>query len=69
MAEEDNQSAGPIRMTAIANMMENISYKGQILARTNKVESGIMDSGIPGFMIGLFVSLILVIAPVFILGV
>jgi tetrahydromethanopterin S-methyltransferase subunit F len=68
MAEDEKQSAGPIRMVAIENMMSDIRYKGQILARTNKLESGIMDSGIVGFAVGLLISMVLVIAPVFVLG-
>lgn len=55
-------------MVAIENMMSDIRYKGQILARTNKLESGIMDSGIVGFAVGLLISMVLVIAPVFVLG-
>ncbi len=48
MAEEEVKTAGPIRMVAIDKMVEQIRYKGQILARTNKTESGVMDSGIIG---------------------
>jgi tetrahydromethanopterin S-methyltransferase subunit F len=65
---EDEKQAGPIRMVAIENMMSDIRYKGQILARTNKLESGIMDSGIVGFAIGLIVTMALVILPAFVLG-
>lgn len=67
MADEEKQS-GPIRMAAIDAMMSDIKYKGQILARTNKLESGIMDTGIIGFAIGLAIALILVV-PVLFLGV
>jgi len=48
-------------MAAIEAIMTDIKYKGQILARTNKLESGIMGSGIIGFTIGLAVALILVV--------
>jgi tetrahydromethanopterin S-methyltransferase subunit F len=68
MAEEGQQSGGPIRMAAINEMMADIRYKAQIMARTNKLESGIMDSGIIGFAIGLVISMILVVVPVFLLG-
>ncbi len=54
-------------MAAIDAMMADMKYKGQILARTNKLESGIMDSGIIGFAIGLAFALILVV-PVILLG-
>ena len=55
-------------MAAINQMMADIRYKAQIMARTNKLESGIMDSGIIGFAIGLIVSMVLVVLPVFFLG-
>lgn len=55
-------------MVAIEKMMSDIRYKGQIMARTNKLESGIMDSGIVGFAFGLIVTMALVILPAFVLG-
>lgn len=48
-------------MAAIEGMVSDIKYKGQVLARTNKLESGIMDSGIVGFAIGLAVALLMVV--------
>jgi tetrahydromethanopterin S-methyltransferase subunit F len=63
MAEEEKKASGPIRMVAIENMTESIRYKAQILARTNKTESGIMDSGVVGFAIGVIVALILILVP------
>ncbi len=60
--------AGPIRMVAIENMVEGIRYKAQILARTNKVDSSVTASGVLGFTIGLVVTLILIVVPVFLLG-
>lgn len=56
-----------IRMTSIDNMVENIRYKAQIIARTNKLESGITAAGIPGFIAGLLLALILVMVPVLVL--
>jgi tetrahydromethanopterin S-methyltransferase subunit F len=67
MAEEVTQ-AGPIRMTAINNMMDSIRYKAQILARTTKLESGIMGMGILGFAIGLLVAILLIVIPALMLG-
>ncbi|MDN7013915.1 tetrahydromethanopterin S-methyltransferase subunit F [Methanoculleus sp. FWC-SCC3] len=67
MAEEVTQ-AGPIRMTAINNMMDSIRYKAQILARTSKLESGIMGMGITGFAIGLVVAVLLIVIPALMLG-
>ncbi|TAJ45828.1 tetrahydromethanopterin S-methyltransferase subunit F [Methanofollis fontis] len=64
MAEEEKKTSGAIRMAAIDNIMADIKYKAQIMARTNKLESGIMDSGIPGFVAGAAIALILVVVPV-----
>ncbi len=68
MTEEGPKMAGPIRMVAIENMVEGIRYKAQILARTNKVDSSVTASGVLGFTIGLVVTLILIVVPVFLLG-
>ncbi|HON41158.1 MAG TPA: tetrahydromethanopterin S-methyltransferase subunit F [Methanoculleus sp.] len=68
MAEETTKATGPIRMTAINRMMESIRYKAQILARTNKLDSGIMDSGIIGFAIGLALVMIFILVPALLLG-
>jgi tetrahydromethanopterin S-methyltransferase subunit F len=68
MAEEGTNIAGPIRMVAIENMVENIRYKAQILARTNKVDSAVSYSGVIGFTIGLAICLIMIVLPVLLLG-
>jgi tetrahydromethanopterin S-methyltransferase subunit F len=67
MAEEEVKSAGPIRMVAIENMVESIRYKAQILARTNKTESGIMGTGLVGFAMGILIALILIVVPAYLL--
>ena len=67
MAEEA-KSTGPVRMVAIDNMMENIRYKSQILARTNKIDSAVNASGLIGFTAGLLLALIMIVVPAFILG-
>ena len=67
MAEEA-KSTGPVRMVAIENMVENIRYKSQILARTNKIDSAISASGIIGFTAGLLCALILIVVPVLLVG-
>jgi tetrahydromethanopterin S-methyltransferase subunit F len=56
-----------IRMAAIDKMVDDIRYKGQILARTHKVESAIMDSGLVGFGAGLVIALIMILVPVLVL--
>ncbi|MDU9376243.1 MULTISPECIES: tetrahydromethanopterin S-methyltransferase subunit F [Methanorbis] len=56
-----------IRMAAIDKMVDDIRYKGQILARTHKVESAIMDSGLVGFGAGLVLALVMILVPVLVL--
>jgi len=68
MAEEGIQTAGPIRMTAINRMMDSIRYKAQILARTTKLESGIMGMGLLGFAVGLGVIMLCILIPALMLG-
>jgi len=50
-------------MVAIERMVENIRYKGQIIARSNKYDSAISESGITGFAVGLFIALVLIVVP------
>jgi len=54
-------------MAAIDATVESIRYKAQILARTNKLESGIMASGVVGFAAGLACALILIVVPALVL--
>jgi tetrahydromethanopterin S-methyltransferase subunit F len=63
MAEEEQKMAGPIRMVAIDNMVENIRYKAQILARSNKFDSALLGSGIIGFAAGILTAMILIVVP------
>ncbi|MDD3069451.1 MAG: tetrahydromethanopterin S-methyltransferase subunit F [Bacilli bacterium] len=56
-----------IRMVPIDKMVDDIRYKGQILARTNKVDSAISSSGIVGFAAGVIIALVLILVPVLIL--
>jgi tetrahydromethanopterin S-methyltransferase subunit F len=65
---EDAKNTGPVRMVAIENMVENIRYKSQILARTNKIDSAVSATGVIGFMAGLLCALILILVPVFLVG-
>jgi len=50
-------------MVAIENMVENIRYKSQILARTNKIDSAVSAGGAMGFVAGLLTALILIVLP------
>ena len=54
-------------MVAIDGMVENIRYKAQILARTNKVDSATMGSGLVGFAAGLVFALVFILLPVMVL--
>jgi tetrahydromethanopterin S-methyltransferase subunit F len=65
---EDAKNTGPVRMVAIENMVENIRYKSQILARTNKIDSAVSATGVIGFMAGLLCALILILLPVLLVG-
>jgi tetrahydromethanopterin S-methyltransferase subunit F len=67
MAEEA-KNTGPVRMVAIENMVENIRYKSQILARTNKIDSAVTATGLIGFMAGLLCALILILLPALLVG-
>jgi tetrahydromethanopterin S-methyltransferase subunit F len=67
MAEEA-KSTGPVRMVAIENMVENIRYKSQILARTNKIDSAVSATGLIGFAAGLLCALILILLPALLVG-
>jgi len=62
MAEEA-KTAGPVRMVAIDNIVENIRYKSQILARTNKLDSAGESNGIVSFVAGLLIAVILIVVP------
>ena len=50
-------------MVAIENTVENIRYKAQILARSNKFDSALLGSGIIGFAAGILTALILIVVP------
>jgi tetrahydromethanopterin S-methyltransferase subunit F len=69
MAEEAKPAAGgAIRMVAIDNMVENIRYKAQIIARSNKTESAMMSSGLVGFLAGFAVAMVFVVIPAALVG-
>lgn len=55
-------------MVPIENIVENIRYKAQILARTNKLDSAVTANGVIGFIAGLLFAIILIVVPVFMVG-
>jgi tetrahydromethanopterin S-methyltransferase subunit F len=65
---EEAKSTGPVRMVAIENMVENIRYKSQILARTNKIDSAVTATGLVGFVAGILLALILILVPALLVG-
>lgn len=52
-------------MVAIDIMVENIRYKAQILARTNKLDSAVTAQGLVGFTAGVLTALVMIVVPVF----
>ena len=50
-------------MVPIANMVENIRYKSQILARTNKLDSAVSAAGVIAFFAGLVLALVMIVVP------
>jgi len=50
-------------MVAIDAMVENIRYKAQIIARSNKTDSAMMTSGLKGFLVGFALALVFVVIP------
>ena len=54
-------------MVAIDTMVENIRYKAQIIARSNKTESALMTSGLKGFLAGLVIAVVFVVLPAFLI--
>ena len=67
MSDEEKKST-LIRMAAIDDMIEDLRYKGQIMARTNKLESGVMSGGLLGLAIGIGLSFVFVFIPWFVLS-
>ena len=61
-------AAPSIRMAAINKMMDDIKYKSQILARTNKIMSAISDNALVGIAAGVIVGLAMILIPVVIFG-
>ena len=56
-----------LRMTDINKMVDDIRYKGQILARTNKVESAVGGAGIAGVAAGIALAFLFILLPILIL--
>ena len=55
-------------MATIESLVEDIRYRGQLIARNQKLESGVGATGVIGFILGFVVVLLLVLGPIILLG-
>jgi tetrahydromethanopterin S-methyltransferase subunit F len=74
MAEEIEYGTGvPMvvapSMTTIESLVEDIRYRGQLIARNQKLESGVGATGVIGFLLGFVVVMLLVFVPLILKGV
>jgi len=53
-------------MTAFDDIIEDIKYKGQLLARETKLSSGVMATVSMGFAIGFILAILMMIGPFFV---
>ncbi len=51
-------------MAIIESLVEDIRYRGQLIARNQKLESGVGATGVIGFTIGFVVVMLTVLVPV-----
>ncbi len=56
-------------MATIESLVEDIRYRGQLIARNQKLESGVGATGVIGFLIGFVVVMLLVLVPLMVKGV
>jgi tetrahydromethanopterin S-methyltransferase subunit F len=64
MAEEYGQGVPTVlapQMGAIDTTVESIRYRAQLIARNQKLDSGVMATGIVGFALGFIFSLLMII--------
>ncbi len=55
-------------MATIEPLVEDIRYRGQLIARNQKLESGVGATGMIGFIIGFVIVMATVLIPVFVKG-
>jgi tetrahydromethanopterin S-methyltransferase subunit F len=55
-------------MAAIESLVEDIRFRGQLIARNQKLESGVGATGVIGFIIGFVIVMIAVLVPVYMMG-
>ncbi len=51
-------------MAQIEPLVEDIRYRGQLIARNQKLESGVGATGFTGFIIGFVIAVLLMLFPV-----
>lgn len=51
-------------MAIIESMVEDIRYRGQLIARNQKLESGVGATGVIGLIIGFSIFMLMVLVPV-----
>jgi tetrahydromethanopterin S-methyltransferase subunit F len=64
MAEEYGQGVPMVlapQMGAIDATVESIRYRAQLIARNQKLDSGVMATGVIGFALGFIFSLLMII--------
>ncbi|MCX9085757.1 MAG: tetrahydromethanopterin S-methyltransferase subunit F [Candidatus Methanoperedens sp.] len=55
-------------MAVIESLVEDIRFRGQLIARNQKLESGVGATGVTGFIIGFVIVMIAVLVPVYLMG-
>jgi tetrahydromethanopterin S-methyltransferase subunit F len=73
MAEDEYGKGVPMsttpQMGAIDTALESIRYRGQLIARNQKLDSGVMATGMAGFAAGfIFVFLMVIVVPLLVWG-
>ncbi len=51
-------------MAAIDSLVDDIHYRGQLIARNQKLESGVGATGFIGFVIGFIIVMAMILIPV-----
>jgi len=55
-------------MAAMESLVEDIRFRGQLIARNQKLESGVGATGVIGFTIGFVIVMLAVLVPPLVMG-
>ena len=55
-------------MASIESLVEDIRYRGQLIARNQKLESGLGSTGVIGISIGFVIVMLAVLVPPLVMG-